>query len=139
MIGGSILARTTTLADAISLLIFELERQFVHMHPRVQWLFLEFSNIHDPPTKRLATIFLVHEFSHIMREAREIFSHYRINGECPPIEGILYELEEIRRLRSTDYVGYNENLRKKVPPNVLIDNISKYNDQIIVPNIGFGL
>ena len=93
LIGGSILTRTTSYVDAISLLIVELERQFIHIHPSIQWLFLEFSNTEDAPTKRLATIFLVHEFNHIMQQAREIFAYYRINSECPPIEGILYELE----------------------------------------------
>ena len=43
--GGSILHKTSSLADAISLLIVELERQFVHMHPSIQRIFLEFSNI----------------------------------------------------------------------------------------------
>ena len=43
--GGSILHRTSSLADAISLLVVELERQFIHMHPCIQRIFLEFSNI----------------------------------------------------------------------------------------------
>ena len=96
LIGGSIVAISTSYSYAISLLIAQLERQFVHMHPFIQWLFLEFSNIHEASTKRLATIFLCQEFSNIIQEARDIFFHYRVNGECPPIEGILYELEEIR-------------------------------------------
>ena len=66
--------------------------------------------------KRLATIFLVHEFIHIMKEAREIFSYYRINGGCPPIEEIPYDQDEIRKLKSADYAAYNENLRKKGSP-----------------------
>ena len=33
--GGSILHKTSSLADAISLLIVELERQFLHMHPSI--------------------------------------------------------------------------------------------------------
>ena len=32
---GSILHKTSNLADAISLLIVELERQFLHMHPSI--------------------------------------------------------------------------------------------------------
>ena len=111
LIGGSIVARTTSYADAIYLLIGQLERQFFHMHPFIQWLFLEFSNIQEAPTKRLATIYLVQEFDNIMQEARDIFAHYRVNYDCPPIEGILYELEGIRKRRSTDYVAYDENLR----------------------------
>ena len=51
--GGSILYRTSSLADAISLLIVELERQFIHMHSSV---------------KRAATIFLAHEFRFIIKE-----------------------------------------------------------------------
>ena len=42
--GDSILHRTSSLADVIALLIVELERQFMHMHPCIQKIFLEFSN-----------------------------------------------------------------------------------------------
>ena len=56
--GGSILHRTSSLADAISLLVVELERQFIHMHPCIQRIFLEFSNIEHSSVKRAATIFL---------------------------------------------------------------------------------
>jgi len=131
MIGGLIFARTTSPPDVVSLLIVELERQFMHMHPAIQWVFLEFSNIHDPYAKHLATILLVHEFGHNMREAREIFAYYRINSECPSIEEILYDQEEIQKLKSTDYAACNENLRKKVSPTILIDKISKHNDQFV--------
>ena len=106
------------------------------MHPFIQWLFLEFSNIQEAPTKRLATIFLAQEFDNIIQEARDIFAYYRINCEFPPIEGILYELEGVRKLRSTFYVAYDENLRKKVPPNVLVDKISEHNDQFAIPKLG---
>ena len=44
-LGGSILNKTNSLVDAITLLIIELERQFVHMHPSIQRIFLEVSNI----------------------------------------------------------------------------------------------
>ena len=71
-----------------------------------------------------------------MREAREIFAYYRINSECPPIEEILYDQEGIRRLKSTDYAAYNENLRKKVPPAILINKISEQNDQFSIGNNG---
>ena len=71
----------------------------------------------------------------IIQEYRDIFSHYRVNGECPPIEETIYELEEIRKLRCTDYVAYDENLRKKVPLNVLVDNITKRNDQFTRPKL----
>ena len=49
--GGSILHRTSSLAEAISLLIVELERQFIHMHPCIQRIFLEFSNIEHSSIK----------------------------------------------------------------------------------------
>jgi len=94
-LGGSILNKTNSLADAITLLIIELERQFVHMHPCIQRIFLEFSNIQHSFVKRAATIFLAHEFRFVMKEASEIFAHYKINGVCPPIEEILFNQEEI--------------------------------------------
>ena len=34
--GSSILHRTSSLADAIAMLVVELERQFMHMHPCIQ-------------------------------------------------------------------------------------------------------
>ena len=37
--GGSILHKTSSLEDAISLLVVELERQFIHMHPCIQRIF----------------------------------------------------------------------------------------------------
>src|SRR3990170_8718776 len=40
MLGGSILHKTNSLMDAITLLVLELERQFVHMHPCIQRIFL---------------------------------------------------------------------------------------------------
>ena len=33
--GSSILHRTSSLADAIAMLVIELERQFMHMHPSI--------------------------------------------------------------------------------------------------------
>ena len=66
--GGSILHRTSSLADAISLLIVVLERQFIHMHPCMQRIFLQFSNIEHSSIKRAATIFLAHEFRFIKKE-----------------------------------------------------------------------
>ena len=35
-----------------------------------------------------------------------------------------------------DYATYNENLRKKVPPLVLVDKISEHNDQYVIGNLG---
>ena len=115
MVGGSILNGTTSFANAISLLIVEFERQFVHLHPSKQRVLLEFSNIHDPSVKRLATIFLVHEFDHLMKEAREIFAYYRISSECPPIEEILYDQDEIRKLNLRIMLLITRILGKRFP------------------------
>ena len=83
--GGSILHKTSSLADVISLLVVELERQFVHMHPSIQRIFLEFSNIEHSSVKCAATILLAHEFRFIMKEDSEIFAHYKVDGGRPPI------------------------------------------------------
>ena len=95
--GCSILHRTSSLADAIAMLVVELERQFMHMHPCIQRIFLEFSNIEHSSVKRAVTIFLAHKFRFIIREAKEIFAHYRVDAGRPPIEAILYDQEEFRR------------------------------------------
>ena len=111
------------------------------MHPSIQRILLEFSNIYDPSIKRVTTIFLAYEFGHIMKEACEIFAHYNINCGCPPIEEILFIQEEKRRLQSPDYAAYNKNLRKKVPIPGLIDKISKQNDKFSIQRneLGFVL
>ena len=139
--GGSILHRTSSLADAIAMLVVELERQFMHMHPCIQRIFLEFSNIEHSSFKRAVTIFLAHEFRFIIREAKEIFAHYRVDAGRPPIEAILYDQEEFRRFQSSDYVAFNENLRKKVPTNVLVDRINELNNDFALRNneLGYSL
>ena len=38
------------------------------------------------------------------------------------------------RLRSLDHVAFNENLRKKVPTNVLVDRISELNNDFAIRN-----
>ena len=48
---GSILHKTSSLADAISFLVVELERQFIHMHPCIRRIFLEFSSIEHSSVK----------------------------------------------------------------------------------------
>ena len=60
------------------------------MHPSIQRIVLEFSNIEHSYVKRADTIFLAHEFRFIMKEASEIFAHYKVDGGRPPIEGILF-------------------------------------------------
>ena len=139
--GSSILHRTSSLADAIAMLVVELERQFMHMHPSIQRIFLEFSNIEHSSVKRAATIFLAHEFRFIIKEAKEIFAHYRVDACRPPIEAILFDQEEIMRFQSLDYVAFNENLRKRVPTNVLVDRISELNDDLAIRNneLGYSL
>ena len=136
--GGSILHKTSSLADDISLLMVELERQFVHMRPSIQRVFLEFSHIEHSSVKRAATIFLAHEFRFIMKEAREIFAHYRVDASHPPIEAILFNQEDMMHLQSLDHTAYNENLRKKVPSDVLVDRISELNDDFAIQNNGLG-
>ena len=133
---GSILHRTSSLADAIAMLVVELERQFMHTHPCIQRIFLEFSNIDHSSVKRATTIFLAHEFRFIIKEAKEIFAHYRVDAGHPPIETILFDQEKIRRFQSSDYVAFNENLRKKVPTDVLVDRISELNNNFAIQNNG---
>ena len=87
----------------------------MHLHPCIQRIFLEFSNIEHSSVKRAATIFLAHEFRFIIKEAKEIFAHYRVDAGRPPIEAILFDQEEIMRFQSLDHVAFNENLRKKGP------------------------
>ena len=120
------------------MLVVELERQFMHMHPCIQRIFLEFSNIEHSSVKRAATIFLAHEFRLIIKEAKEIFAHYRVDSSHPPIEDILFNQEDMMRLQSLDHIAYNENLRKKVPADVLVDRISELNDDFAIQNNGLG-
>ena len=42
------------------------------------------------------------------------------------------------RLWSLDHVAYNENLRKKVPTDVLVNRISELNDNFAIQNNGLG-
>ena len=41
-------------------------------------------------------------------------------------------------LRSLDHVDYNENLRKRVPTDVLVDRISELNDNFSIQNNELG-
>ena len=50
----------------------------------------------------------------------------------PPIEVILFYKEDIMRLRSLDHVAFNENLRKKVPTDALVNRISELNDNFAI-------
>ena len=81
---------------------------------------------------------MANEFRFIIKEAKEIFAHYRVDAGRPPIEAILFDQEEIMRFQSLDYVAFNENLRKKVPTNVLVDRISELNDDFAIQNNGLG-
>jgi hypothetical protein len=115
IISGSILDKTNCYVDAIAMLVVKLERIFLHIHPALQKIFYELPNIHDPRAKKIATIILMHEFDYIIREARGIFSFYKINFEHPPIEEILHDKDTIRRLESKDYFAYGKNIRRRVP------------------------
>ena len=46
--------------------------------------------INNPKAKKIATLVLMNEFDHIVREAREIFDFYGMNRENPVIDEILY-------------------------------------------------
>ena len=69
----SILLETNCYADAIVMLVEELERKFVHIHPTLQNMFYELSNINHPIAKKIATIILMREFDFIIQEDRDIF------------------------------------------------------------------
>ena len=73
-----------------------------------------------------------------MKEAKEIFAHYGVDVGRPPTEAILFNQEDLMRLRSPYHVAFNENLRKKVPIEILIDRISEINDDFAVQNNGLG-
>ena len=73
-----------------------------------------------------------------MKEASEIFAHYKGDGGRPPIEGILFYQEDIMCLRSLDHVSYNKNLRKSVPTDVLVNKISELNDDFAIQTVGLG-
>ena len=73
MIRGAILDNTNCYADAISMLVLKLEREFLHIHPALEKRFYDLPNILDPKAKKLATIILMHEFDYVVREAREFF------------------------------------------------------------------
>ena len=81
---------------------------------------------------------MAHEFQFIIKEAKEIFARYRVDAFRPPIEAILFDQEEIMRFQSLDYVAFNENLRKRVPTNVLVDRISELNDDLAIRNNELG-
>ena len=88
----------------------------MHMHPSIQRIFLEFSNIEHSSVKRAATIFLAHEFRFIIKEAKEIFAHYRVDACHPPIEAILFDQEEIMRFQSLAMLLLMKTLEKRSLP-----------------------
>ena len=51
---------------------------------------------------------------------------------------ILFDQEDIMRLQSLDHAAFNENLRKKVPTNVVVDRISKLNNDFATRNNELG-
>ena len=80
-----ILKRTKSYAEAISALVLKLENRFIRTHPTLQRLFYELPVIKNPKAKKLATLVLMNEFDHIVREAREIFDFYGMSHERPVI------------------------------------------------------
>ena len=58
----------------------------MRMHSSVLRLVRDFTSIELSSVKRAATIFLAHEFRFIIKEAKEIFAHYRVDAGRPPIE-----------------------------------------------------
>ena len=50
----------------------------------------------------------------------------------PPIEAILFDQEEIMCFQYLHFVAFNENLRKRVPTNVLVDRISELNNDLSI-------
>ena len=58
--------------------------------------------------------------------------HYRVDAFRPPREAILFDQEEIMRFQSLDYVAFNENLRERVPTNILVDKISELNNDLAI-------
>ena len=68
----------------------------------------------------------------------KFFAHYRVDAGRPPIEAILFYQEDIMCLRSLDHVAFNENLRKKVPTDVIVDRISELKDSFAIQNNGLG-
>ena len=61
-------------------------------------------------------MFLAHEFRFIMKEAKEILAHYRVDAGRPPIEAIIFYQEDIMRLRSLDHVVLMKTLEKRFLP-----------------------
>ena len=106
------------------MLVVQLERKFLHIHPALQNMFYELPNILDRKAKKIATIILMREFDYIVQEAREIFAYYNMNFEHPIIEEIIYDKETLRGFESKDYVAFNNNLWKRVPYPEIIQALS---------------
>ena len=76
-------------------------------------LFYELPIIKDPKAKKIATLVLMNEFDHIVRESREIFDFYGMNHEKPVINEILYNRDYLLiHLLGNDHI-FNENLKRE--------------------------
>jgi hypothetical protein len=118
-----ILKTTKSYADAISKLVLKLERRFIRTHPTLQRLFHELPFIKNPRAKKIATLVLMNEFDHIVREAREIFDFYGMNHEKPVIDEILYDRDYLLRyLFHNDHI-FDEFTKKEVPPLNIIQQV----------------
>ena len=64
--------------NAIILLVIELERNFVHMHPAMKRVFLELPKIHEPKAKLLGFVVISKNFLC----TRKIMVMHMRGGEC---------------------------------------------------------
>ena len=92
-----IIKRTKFFAEAISALVLKLEKRFIPTHPTLKILFYELPMINDPKAKKIATLVLMNEFDHLVREAREIFDFYGVNHEKLVKDEILCNSEYLLR------------------------------------------
>ena len=80
----------------------------------------------DPRAKKIATLVLMNEFDHIVREARKIFDFYGMSHEKLIIGEILYNSDYMLRHLLGNNQIFDENLRKEVP---ILDMIQQvFND-----------
>ena len=80
----------------------------------------------------------MNEFDYIIREAREIFDFYGMNGEKLVIDEILYNSDYALRHLLGDNKIFHENLKKEVPVLYIIqqvfNNVNQHNSWIVAGN-----
>ena len=92
----------------------------------MQRLFYELPVIKNSKSKKLATLVLLNEFDHIVREAREIFDFYGMSREKLVIGEILYNSDYMLRHLLGNNQFFYENLKKEVPVLDMIQQV--FND-----------